>query len=38
MLAGIRQYAVEQPPEECDPPQRRNRGRPKRRTSIERHV
>jgi hypothetical protein len=38
MLAAIRQYAVEQPPEECDPPQRRNRGRPKRRTSIERHV
>lgn len=39
MLAAIRQYSAEQPPEEGDRAQRRpNRGRATRRTGIERHV
>jgi hypothetical protein len=39
MLAAIRRYTAEQPPEEGDRAQRRpNRGRAKRRIGIERHV
>jgi len=39
MLAAIRQYTAEQPPEEADGAERRpNRGRAKRRIGIERHA
>jgi DNA-binding MarR family transcriptional regulator len=38
ILAAIRQYAIEQPPADGDPPPRPARGRSTRRTGIERHV